>query len=64
MYDVEISVSKFTIVADNIKKRKDMTFIRIGTKSSSSYMKPTTQYNNQVLPPLISMRLVSNDFPN
>ena len=39
-----------------------MTFIRIGTKSSSSYTKPTTQYNNQVLPPLINMRLLSNDF--
>ena len=41
-----------------------MTFIRIGTKSSSSYTKPTTQYNNQVLPPLINMRLLSNDFLN
>ena len=39
-----------------------MTFIRIGTKSSSSYTKPTTQYNNQVLPPVINMRLSSNDF--
>ena len=64
MYDVEISTSKFTIVMDNIKKRKDMIFIRIGTKSSSSYTKPTTQYNNQVLPPLINMRLLSNVFLN
>ena len=39
-----------------------MTSIRIGTKSSSLYKKPTTQYNNQVLPPLINMRLLSNDF--
>ena len=64
VYDVEISTSKFTIYTDNIKKRKDMTFIRIGTKSSSSYKKPTTQYNNQILPPLISMRLLSNDSLN
>ena len=41
-----------------------MTFIRIGTKSSSSYTKPTTQYNNQVLPSLINMRLLSNVFLN
>ena len=64
VYDVEISTSKFTIVTDNIRKRKDMTFIRIGTKSSSSYTKPNTQYNNQVLPPLINMRLLSNIFLN
>ena len=64
VYDIEISTSKFTIVTDNIKKRKDMTFILIGTKSSSSYTKSTTQYNNQVLPPLNSMRLLSNDFRN
>ena len=41
-----------------------MTFIRIGTKSSSSYTKSTTQYNNQILPPLINMRLLSNVFLN
>ena len=64
VHDVEISTSKFTIVTDNIKKRKDMTCIRIGTKSSSSYTKPTTQYNNQVLPPLINLRLLSNVFLN
>ena len=29
VYDIEISTSKFTIVTDNIKKRKDVTFIRI-----------------------------------
>ena len=41
-----------------------MIFIRIGTKSSSSYTKPIKQYNNQVLPPLINMRLLSNNFLN
>ena len=41
-----------------------MIFIRIGIKSSSSYTKPTTQYNNQVLPPLINIRLLSNVFLN
>ena len=39
-----------------------MTFIRIGTKSSSSYLKATTQYNHQVLPPLIQMCQVSHLF--
>ena len=42
VYDVQMSTSKFTIVTDNIKKRKDTTFIRIGTRSSSSYTKATT----------------------
>ena len=45
-------------------KRKDMICIRIETKSSSSYTKPTLQYNNQVLPPLINIRLLSNVFLN
>ena len=44
--DVEISTSKFTAIIDNKITRKNMTFIRIGTNSSSSYSKPTTQYNN------------------
>ena len=61
---VEISTSKFTITIDNKITSKNMTFIRIRTKSLSSYKKSTTQYNNQVLPPLISMRLLSNDFLN
>ena len=64
MCDVEISTSKFTLTIDNKITRKNMTFIRIGTKSSSSYTTPTTQYNNQVLPPLINMRLLSNTFLN
>ena len=62
--DVEISTSKFTLIIDNIITRKNIIFIRIGTKSLSSYKKPTTQYNNQVFPPLISMRLLSNCFLN
>ena len=41
-----------------------MTFIRIGTKSSSSYLKATTQYNHHVLPPLIQMRQLSHLFLN
>ena len=63
VYDVEISTSKFTIVTDN-KKGKDTIFNRIGVKSSSSYTKASTQYNNQFLPPLINMRLLSNVFLN
>ena len=62
--DVEISTSKMTLTAGNKNTRKSMTFIRIGTKSSSSYTKPIKQYNNQVLPPLINMRLLSSNFLN
>ena len=53
---VKISTSKFTIIIDNQKKRKDMTCIRIEAISSSSYIKAIMQYNHQVLPPLIKMR--------
>ena len=62
--DVKLSTSKFTVIIDNKNTRKNMTFIRIGAKSPSSYTKPTTQYNNQVLPPLINMRLLSSNFLN
>ena len=44
--DVEISTSKLTLTAGNKKTRKDMTFIRIGTKSSSSYK---NQLHNTIL---------------
>ena len=64
MCDVEISTSKLTLTAGNKNTRKSMTFIRSGTKSSSSYTKPIKQYNNQGLPPLINMRLLSNNFLN
>ena len=37
--DVEISTSKLTVIGGN-ENRKDMSFIRIGTKSSLSYPKP------------------------
>ena len=62
--DVEMSTSKFTLIIDNKITMKSMTFIRIGTKSSSSYKKLSTQYNTQVFPPLIIMRLLSNDILN
>ena len=54
--DVEISKSKFNSVIDNKNTRKNMTSICIGTKSSSSYLKATTQYNHHILPPIINMR--------
>ena len=38
--NVEISTPKFTLIIDNKIIRKNMIFIRIGTKSSSSYTKP------------------------
>ena len=62
--DVKLSTSKFTVIIDNKNTRKSITFIRIETKASSSYTKATTQYNNQVLPPLINMRLLNNFFFN
>ena len=62
--DVEISTSKFSIVVDNNMSRRNMTFIRIGTKSSSSYLKATLQCNHKVLPPLIKMRQLTHQFLN
>ena len=62
LYDVEISTSKLNLTVGNKDSRKDMIFIRIGAKSSLSYPKPAKQYNDQVLPPLVNMRLLSNNF--
>ena len=53
--NVEISMSKLRIV-DSKLTRKNMIFIRIGTKSLLSYPKLATQYSLQVLPPFIKMR--------
>ena len=39
-----------------------MTFIRIWTKSISSYMKVTTQFNHRGLPPLIKIHQLSHNF--
>ena len=64
MCDIEISTSKFSVVIDNKNTRKNMTYIRIGTKSSSSYLKVTTQYNHHILPPIIKMRQLSHVFLN
>ena len=41
-----------------------MTYIRIGTKSSSSYWKATTQYNHHILSPIIKMCQLSHVFLN
>ena len=54
--NVGIIMSKTSIVIDNKPTRKNMIFIRIGTKLSSSYLKSTTQYNHHVLLPLIKIR--------
>ena len=40
--NVKITTSKTSIAVDNKQIRKNMTFIRIGTKSLSSYTKATT----------------------
>ena len=62
--DVEFFTSKLTLTIDNKITRKNMTFIRIGTKSSSSYTKPIKQYSNQVLPPFIKMHQLNHLFLN
>ena len=62
--DVEISTSKFSILVDNNMSRRNMTFIRIGFKSSSSYLKATLQCNHKVRPPLINMRQLTHQFLN
>ena len=64
LINVEIIMSKTSIVIDNKPIRKNITFIRIETKSSSSYLKATTQYNHQVFPPLVQMRQLSHLFLN
>ena len=43
---------------------KNLTFIRIGNKSSISYLKVLTQYNHHILPPIIKMRQLSHYFLN
>ena len=62
--NVEISMSKLRIVIDSKLTRKNMIFIRIGTKSSLSYPKTATQYSHQVLPPFIKMRQLTHLFLN
>ena len=62
--NIEISMSNIRIVIDDKLTRKNLTFIRIGTKPSLSYPKPATQYSHQVLPPFIKMpHLFLNSIP-
>ena len=62
--NVEISMSKIRIVIDNKLIKKNMIYIRFGTKSLLSYPKPATQYSHQVLPPFIKMRQLTHLFLN
>ena len=62
--NVKITMSKISIVVDNKSTRMNMIFIRIGTKSSYSYTKATTQLNHHILPPIIKMRQLSHKFLN
>ena len=64
MSNVKYIMSKISDVPNNKQSRKNMTFIRIGTNSPSSYIKATTQLNFYVLPPLIKMRQLSLNFLN
>ena len=51
--NIEMIMSNASIVIDNTPTRKNVTFIRIGTKSSYSYLKAVSQYDTHVPPPLI-----------
>ena len=62
--EIEIIMSKTSIIVDCKLIRKTMTFVRIGTKSISSYIKATTQFNLRILPPLIKMRQLIHNFLN
>jgi len=64
VYDFEIYSSKSSVVIDNKNRRKNMTYIRIGNESSSSYLKATTQCNHHILPPIIKMRQLGHVFLN
>ena len=61
---VEITMYNVSVVTNNKKPRRDMTFIRIGTKSISYYIKAAAQYNLHVLLLLIKMRQLSRIFLN
>ena len=41
-----------------------MTFIRVRTRYTYSYIKGTTQFNHHILPPIIKMRQLSHYFLN
>ena len=62
--NVEIIMSKTGTVIDDRLIRKNQTFIRIGNRSSSSYLKAITQYNHHILPPIIKIRPLSYVFLN
>ena len=61
---VGIIKSKVSVVAYNNQSRRDVVFIRIRRKSTSSYTKATTQFNIHILSPLIKMRQLSRNFLN
>ena len=61
---VEITKSKISVVTNNKQSKRGMIFVRIGTKSTSSYTKATTHFNLRVLPPLIKMYWLSYNFLN
>ena len=62
--NVEFIMSKTGTVIDDRLIRKNLTFIRIGNRSSSSYLKAIIQYDHHILPPIIKMRQLSRIFLN
>ena len=62
--NIEIIMPKIGTVIDDKLIRKNLTFICIGNRPSSSYLKAITQYNHHILPPIINMRQLSHVFQN
>ena len=62
--NVEMIMSKTGTIIDDIFIRKNLIFIRIGNRSSSSYLNTITQHTHHILPPIIKMRQLSLVFLN
>ena len=62
--NVEIIMSKTGTIIDDKLIMKNLTFIGIGNRSSSSYLKAITQYNHYIFPPIIKLRQLRHVFIN
>ena len=60
--NAEIIMSKINIGVNNRHLNKNMVCVRIGTKSSSSYIKVTTRLNLHIISPLIKIRQLNRNF--
>ena len=60
LVNIEINKSKVDVLLENKLRRRDVSFIRIGNKQYSSYLKASKQYNSGHLPPVINMSYQSH----